>query len=119
MKDQPKNEARRELEQPKECGVSKTPIPDRQCQASNDQDRPTAVIEARMFQRLLSVKWGLRIEREPCLRCGGAVKVIASIEDPVVIKNILTHLNEKAASAGTGLLPESRAPSQAGLFDRG
>jgi hypothetical protein len=36
--------------------------------------------------------------------------VIACIEDPVVIEKILTHLNEKAASAATGLLPESRAP---------
>jgi hypothetical protein len=35
--------------------------------------------------------------------------VIACIEDPVVIEKILAHLNEKAASAGTGLLPESRA----------
>jgi len=47
------------------------------------------------------------------------VNVIASTEDPVFIEKILTHLNEKAASAGTGLLPESRAPPQAGLFDRG
>jgi hypothetical protein len=29
--------------------------------------------------------------------------VIACIEDPVVIEKILTHLIEKAASAGTGL----------------
>jgi hypothetical protein len=43
--------------------------------------------------------------------------VIACIEDPVVIEKILTTLNEKAASTGTGLLPESRAPPQAGLFD--
>jgi hypothetical protein len=27
--------------------------------------------------------------------CGGAVKVIACIEDPVVIEKILNHLNEK------------------------
>jgi len=30
---------------------------------------------------------------ETCSECGGAVKVIASIEDPVVIKKILAHLN--------------------------
>jgi hypothetical protein len=39
--------------------------------------------------------------------------VIACIEDPVVIEKILTHLNEKAASAATGLLPET--PSVSGL----
>jgi hypothetical protein len=43
--------------------------------------------------------------------------VIACIEDPVVIDKILTHLNEKVDSAGTGLLPQVRAPPQAELFD--
>jgi hypothetical protein len=42
--------------------------------------------------------------------------VIACVEDPVVIEKILTHLDEKAALAGTNLLPEGRAPPQAGLF---
>jgi hypothetical protein len=40
-----------------------------------------------------------------CPACGG-VNMIARIEDPVVIDKILTHLNEKAASTVTGLLPE-------------
>jgi len=31
-------------------------------------------------------------------------------------EKILTHLKEKAPAAETGLLPESRAPPQAGLF---
>ncbi len=66
------------------------------------------------------------IDIEICGECGGTVKVIACIEDPGVIKKILTHLEKKAASAGTGLLPEARAPPpvcvqrtgrQAGLFD--
>jgi len=57
------------------------------------------------------------IDIQTCSACGGAVKVIACIEDPVVIDKILTHLDEKAASAGTGLLPQVRAPPQAGLFD--
>ena len=38
---------------------------------------------------------------------GGAVKVVACIEDPVVIEKILTHLKEKAVSVGAGLLPAS------------
>ena len=32
------------------------------------------------------------IDIEICLKCGGKVKVIACIEDPKVIKKILTHL---------------------------
>jgi len=50
--------------------------------------------------------------------------VIACIEDPPVIKKILTHLKEKAPTAAAIRLPESRAPPvwvqrpgrQAGLF---
>jgi len=61
---------------------------------------------------------------ETCSECGGTVKVIACIEDPLVIKKILTHLKEKAPTAAVVLLPESRAPPvyvqrpgrQAGLF---
>jgi len=47
------------------------------------------------------------------------VIVIASIENPVVIEKILTHLNEKGPFSQATPLPESRAPPQAGLFDRG
>jgi hypothetical protein len=54
---------------------------------------------------------------ETCSECGGAVKIIASIEDPAVINKILTHLDKKAATAGTALLPQCRAPPATGLFD--
>ena len=45
--------------------------------------------------------------------CGGAVKVIASIEDPAVIRKILTHLNTKAIH--TDLTPQCRAPPGTGF----
>ena len=54
------------------------------------------------------------IDIETCSKCGGAVKVIACIEDPVVIDKILTHLNEKAVAA-MDLLPQVRVPPQAEL----
>ena len=54
---------------------------------------------------------------ETCSECSGTLKVIACIEDPAVIKKILAHLDEKVASAGTGLLPECRTPPRRGLFD--
>jgi hypothetical protein len=44
------------------------------------------------------------------------VNVIASIEDPLVIEKMLTHLNENVPPIEVPLLPESRAPPQAGLF---
>jgi hypothetical protein len=67
--------------------------------------------------------WSQRLKRvfhidiETCSHCGGAVKVIAGIENPMVIEKILTHLNEKAAGAKPTRFPESRAPPQAVLFN--
>jgi hypothetical protein len=42
--------------------------------------------------------------------------VIARIEDPVVIKKILTYLEEKLPARAEHLLPDSRALRQSGLF---
>ncbi len=70
--------------------------------------------------------WAQRLKRvfnidiETCSGCGGAMKVIACIEDPIVIKQILDHLKHKAETSGTRALPESRAPPAElllGLFD--
>jgi hypothetical protein len=72
------------------------------------------------MQRLKRV---FNIEIEICDRCTGQVKIIVEasnrcIEGPAVIERILTHLNGKAPSAGTALLPEDRALTpQARLFD--
>jgi len=41
----------------------------------------------------------------------------ACIEDPLVIKKILTHLNERVDSAQAMQWPESRVPPQVDLFD--
>jgi len=42
--------------------------------------------------------------------CANFVRIIASIEDPMVIRKILTHLDEKAPSVAAGLLPDCRDP---------
>jgi 23S rRNA U2552 (ribose-2'-O)-methylase RlmE/FtsJ len=57
------------------------------------------------------------IDIETCHQCGGVVKIIASIEDPVVITKILSHLNKKNDEIVKIFLPESRAPPQASLFE--
>ncbi len=44
------------------------------------------------------------IEIEICLCCGGQLKIIAAIEDPPVIRKILTHL-------GLSPHPPPRAPA--------
>jgi hypothetical protein len=69
-----------------------------------------------------AMTWAQRLKRvfnidiSICEECGGAVRVIASIEDPDVIKQILSHLEHEAATANSNLLPQSRAPPQIGLF---
>ena len=74
-------------------------------------------------ERRASMTWAQRLKRvfdmnvETCDQCGGAVKVIACIEDPAVIKKILDHL-DKTAITEQERLPQSRAPPQACLFNR-
>ena len=54
----------------------------------------------------------VKTDIEICEHCGGAVKVIASIEDPAVIKTILEHLARQAEAATLGFRPFARAPPQ-------
>jgi hypothetical protein len=49
------------------------------------------------------------IEIETCSECGGDVRIIASIEDPAVIRTILAHLDKKGRNAADSLLPDCRA----------
>ena len=74
-----------------------------------------------------AMTWAQRLKRvfdidvETCARCGGPMKVLASIEDPVVIKTILTHLDKTThrTPALRILPPAARAPptTRAGLAD--
>ncbi len=67
--------------------------------------------------------WAQRLKRvfnidiETCSKCGGDVRIIASIEDPAVIKQILAHLDQRVAACEVARLPQSRAPPQIGLFE--
>jgi len=76
-------------------------------------------------EKRASMTWAKRLKRvfnidiETCDKCGSDVRIVASIEDPAVIKKILAHLDNTASSAAAALLPDCRAsPSlPAGLFD--
>ena len=89
---------------------------------TNATDEPS---DQTATERYAAMTWAQRLKRvfnidiETCPECGGTVKVIACIEDPVVIKKILTHLDEKAAVTETIRLPEYRAPPQPGVFELG
>ena len=68
-----------------------------------------------------AMTWAQRLKRvfnidiEICKDCGGHVKIIACIEDPVVIEKILRHLERKDATV-TLHSPPSRGPPQGRLF---
>jgi len=63
-------------------------------------------------QRLKRV---FRIDIETCRHCSGSVKVIASIEDPVVIKQIVEHLDRRAGQQPLVFGPLARAPPRGEL----
>jgi hypothetical protein len=74
----------------------------------------------------MAITWAQRLKRvfnidiETCSECGGAMKVIACIEDPVLIKQVLDHLRQKVETSKSGVLPETWAPPAElhhGLFD--
>ncbi len=74
-------------------------------------------------ERRAAMTWAQRLKRvfgidiETCPACGGAMRIIACIEDPDVIEKILTHLDAKAPEPKATRRPPCRAPPQRGLFD--
>ncbi len=63
-----------------------------------------------------AMTWAKRLKRvfdidvQTCEACGGAVKIVAAIEDPVAIKNILDHLEEQGAMPQAYHRPAVRGP---------
>jgi hypothetical protein len=54
---------------------------------------------------------GFGVDIETCVRCGGTLKIIASIEQPEVIAKILAHLQRTAPEQYRFELPlKARAP---------
>ena len=66
-------------------------------------------------EKRASITWAKRLKRvfkidiETCDKCGGDVRIIASIEDPALIKTILAFLDKKEVNAADSLLPDCRA----------
>ena len=84
-----------------------------------DETRDQASAERRSaMTRAQRLKRVFNIDIDVCQSCGGAMKVIASTEDPVVIHKILDYLDSKTAVSNSFLLPDNRAPPQADLFHR-
>ncbi len=72
-------------------------------------------------ERHTAMTWAQRLKRvfhidiDTCEHCGGAVKIIASIEDPTVIQTILDHVEKTARRTPPERtrLPAARAPRSA------
>jgi hypothetical protein len=96
---------------PSKRGKGRKHDPEETGQCQSPAERRAAMTWSQRLKRVFN------IDKETCPKCGGAVRVIACIEDPVVIDKILTHLDEKVALAAPMVLPQSRAPPQADLFD--
>jgi hypothetical protein len=78
-------------------------------------EQPPASKDVRMnWARRLQRVFGLEIEQ--CARCGGRLKVIASIEEPQLIERILAHRRERGEDAVGMASLGPRAPPQASLF---
>ena len=96
--------------------------------------------EFRLYMAFVSPIFAKRLKRvfsieiETCSECGGDVRiavpahpcahgisasmhVIASIEDPAVIKKILDYLDDNTPCRTTALQPECRAPPLAELLE--
>ena len=73
-------------------------------------------------ERHAAMTWAQRLKRvfnidiTTCHACGATMKVIACIEDPDVIRKILTHRDSIVPATAPIALPKPRAPPQASLF---
>jgi hypothetical protein len=62
-----------------------------------------------------AMRWAQRLKRvfgidvENCAGCGGAMRIVACIEDPAAIKAILAHLAGKARPVHAPRLPPASA----------
>jgi hypothetical protein len=72
--------------------------------------KPTRMTWARRLKRVFG------IEIEQCGRCGGRLKVIASIDEPELIERILAHRRERGEESTPTASLGPRAPPQGLLF---
>ncbi|MBX3701962.1 MAG: IS91 family transposase, partial [Dokdonella sp.] len=67
-------------------------------------------------QKRRAMNWAQRLKRvfsidvTPCVYCGGAVRIVASIEEPAAIRAILAHFEKHGAREDAHYRPAARAP---------
>jgi len=82
----------------------------------------SSVFPRREFGVPIRRDWARRLKRvfgieiEQCARCGGKLKVIATIEEPQLMERILAHRRERGEEEGSCSPLQPRAPPQPSLF---
>jgi ribosomal protein S27E len=84
--------------------------------------RKPVTLPERAAPKDVRMNWARRLKRvfgieiEQCARCGGRLRVIASIEEPDLIERILAHRRERGEDAALTVSLGARGPPQASLF---
>lgn len=66
------------------------------------------------------MSWAQRLKRvflidiEICEHCGGAMRIIASIENPAIIERILNHIERRDAAGASPHAPRAPPATSAG-----
>ena len=88
--------------------------------------RDTEADDRTPMEKHASMTWARRLKRvfnidiTECEKCKGPVKILACIEDPIIIEKILTHLRAKDSSQEQpATLPPTRAPPWLPQLDQG
>src|SRR5262249_14426385 len=89
--------------------LSSTPVASRDPPATNSVEAPPPPA-ARKWSWPDLMRHTFGVDALACARCGGRMRVVATIEDPVVIRKILSHLGLPTAAAAP-------RPPPADLFD--
>ena len=80
------------------------------------QDKRAEPEDKTPAEKHAAMTWAQRLKRvfdidvQTCEACCGGVKIIAAVEDPVVIKKILDHLDAQGALPQAFHRPAVRAP---------
>jgi Putative transposase len=80
-------------------------VPGKRGRGGSGEGQGSAVPQRHAMTWAQRLKRVFGIEIESCDQCGGAVKIIASIEDPQVIGRILEHLGLDGSGAPSHQLP--------------
>jgi hypothetical protein len=89
-------------------------VPKTRAAAANERGEASATDRQRALTWAQRLKRVFAVEIETCRRCGGRLRVIASIEAPPVIARILEHLGGDIESVDPA--HPSRAPPQGDLW---